>query len=140
MKQAQSRKKVILASAAAVVIVGAGIITGTSLATAKAPSAQDVATNAQPFAFPQNESGQTYGSRLDARSHANTPDLISAYATNGKLGYVLRTDFQDPTPRNPQEAISSNGKGAREIPVYAVDGKTQIGVFEIQNPEPATAG
>ncbi|MDR3314885.1 MAG: hypothetical protein LBS98_00155, partial [Coriobacteriales bacterium] len=55
-----------------------------------------------------NESGDTYGSGLDAASPELEPDLISAYATNGSIGYVYSEDLwraQQPyQPKNPEEA------------------------------------
>ena len=84
--------------------------------------------------------GLTYGSELQASSPAQAPDLISAIATNGKLGYVKKTDLYPAGPSNPQQALSrqqSDKSQTSSIPVYAVDGTTQIGVYEIQAGGPA---
>jgi len=57
-------------------------------------------------AYPVNESGQTYGTLVDAESIGELPDLILAEATNGKTGCIYRTDFVETSrqARNPQEA------------------------------------
>jgi hypothetical protein len=56
-----------------------------------------------------NDSGFTYGSALDAPSPEVEPDLISAWATNGSLGYVYKTDLENAQapyePKNPEEAV-----------------------------------
>jgi hypothetical protein len=85
----------------------------------------------RPAPWPTNARGQTYGSDADANAETGEPDLIAAYATNGKQGYVLRTDVELPPPSNPSEAIAQNTVGPRTIPVYLSDGVTQIGVFVI---------
>lgn len=43
--------------------------------------------------FEKNASGITYGSLLDATSEKNSPQLVSAVATNGKEGYVYKSDL-----------------------------------------------
>lgn len=84
--------------------------------------------------WPVNAGGQTYGSAAAAKSPADEPDLILVYATNGKLGYSLRTDLEGDTPSTPEEALAEQaaraGKGVT-VPVYLSDGKTQIGEFDI---------
>jgi hypothetical protein len=85
--------------------------------------------------YPKNAQGLTYGSQLYATLERGEPDLILATATNGKDGYVLRTDLEGPMPGSPQEALSQQAAQAgkdRVIPVYQSDGTTQIGVFVIQ--------
>ena len=85
--------------------------------------------------WPKNAAGLTYGSAGEAKSPADEPDLILAYATNGKLGYVKRTDLEPASPSSPQQAVAQQMARAdilsQQIPVYAVDGVTQIGVFII---------
>jgi hypothetical protein len=101
--------------------------------------------------YPRNASGLTYGSLEQANSPDSAPDLILVEATNGKQGYVLKTVLDAATGANvsnPQEAIAWQMKvdamaAAGQdtlIPVYRVDGTTQIGEFEISPSwaEPAT--
>lgn len=74
--------------------------------------------------FPVNESGDTYGSYVDANipDHLEDadnivnyiPDLISVVASNGKEGYVKAEDFISMT---------------KNIDVYDVNGETVIGKF-----------
>lgn len=92
--------------------------------------------------YPRNASGLTYGSLEQSYSPDSAPDLILVEATNGRLGYVLKTALDAATGANvsnPQEAVAwqrkvdamaAAGQKTR-IPVYLVDGKTQIGEFEI---------
>jgi hypothetical protein len=89
--------------------------------------------------WPRNAAGQTYGSGLQAVSPADEPDLIKVEATNGMVGYSLRTDLEEPDPASPEEAVriqAARGGEPREISVYRVDGKTKIGVFVVEYPEP----
>jgi len=60
--------------------------------------------------FPMNENGQTYGVSMDMLSIEEYPDLIAAIATNGKEGYILKSDLERyyaaAMPNNPEEAIA----------------------------------
>ncbi len=89
------------------------------------------ATGQANVAWPRNVHGQTYGSELRAATTDDLPDLILVIATNGKEGYVRRTDLYLPGPKTPEEAANRDTSSARRIPVYEVDGVTVIGVFEI---------
>ncbi|WNM24430.1 hypothetical protein [Demequina capsici] len=77
--------------------------------------------------------GETYGVDADD-AH---PDLIAAYATNGKVGYIRRTELeavQGPLPTSPAEAaarMQDPTPGTGSIPVYESDGVTVIGEFTI---------
>ncbi|AHF09824.1 MULTISPECIES: hypothetical protein [Dehalobacter] len=90
--------------------------------------------------YPQNKSGQTYGSELYAKSSEETPDLIAAVGEDGTEGYVLSADLNGEMPKTPEEAIAiqnkNKSKTSRKIPLYAVDGKTVIGSFKIDNSLP----
>lgn len=130
-------KGVVLGGAAGLVIVAAAVAVGINMATTTPTSPASYSGEAETpgYPFPRNDAGQTYGSNMGATSSETTPDLISAYVTNGEMGYVLRVDLRDPNPpHDPEEAIASNIRPARTIPVYAVDGKTQIGVFVLHAP------
>ena len=124
------RSKVIAATAACTALVLGGVLA--EVASASSPTRVQRITPVHAFA--RNIHGQTYGSGLDATTYANTPDLILAWATNGKEGYVLRSDLYLPSPSNPTAALAAqNAHGAdpRVIPVFRVDGTTQIGVFVV---------
>jgi hypothetical protein len=107
--------------------------TGTHSPTHR-PSAPASAAPQTVHVFAHYARGQTFGSELDATDLAHAPDLIAAYATNGKLGYVLKQQLHPPGPANPAAALRAQAAAARQappvIPVYAVDGVTQIGVFQ----------
>lgn len=68
-----------------------------------------------------NANGDTYGTII--KDSGATPDLLSAYATNGRLGSVDEKNFDH--------------DGARSVPVYESDGETVIGEFVI---DPGQAG
>jgi hypothetical protein len=87
--------------------------------------------------FERNAAGQSYGSELNAPTPAQAPDLISAYATNGRIGYVLRSQLHPTLPANPAAALKAQetASEAKSIPVLAVDGKTVIGQFVISTPK-----
>ena len=81
--------------------------------------------------FPINENGQTYGS-ASACNYEDLPDLIQAVGTNGKEGYVYRTDLECEQPNNPEEAVEyvKRWQKSRTIPLYENDGITIIGDFK----------
>ncbi len=86
--------------------------------------------------WPKNEYGVTYGSGGEAVSYEDEPDLIKVEATNGKVGYCYRTDLEGPEPSSPAAAVAQQkARGGRSvvIPVYQVDGVTQIGSFVISH-------
>lgn len=134
-----TRWSLVVVALAGLASVGAGAVIGLSTASASpAPAAsptvqQDSATSAA-YVFPKNAYGQTYGSELDAATPGDAPDLIRAYATNGREGYVLKTDLHPPLTGGMDEALALNSSGDRAIPVYEVDGRTVIGEFVIAAP------
>jgi len=83
--------------------------------------------------YPKNEFGQTYGSGLDATSLDTEPVLMKAYGIDGTLGYVKSADLNGVQPKTPKEALAQQAKvgSVRKIPLYDIDGKTVIGVFNI---------
>lgn len=84
--------------------------------------------------YPTNENGETYGSASLANSLDTEPDLISAIGVGGTHGYVRKTDLNGEMPKTPEQALAQmrrwEGK-VRQIPLYDVDGKTVIGVFNV---------
>ncbi|MBE0418363.1 MAG: peptidase M56 BlaR1 [Coriobacteriia bacterium] len=89
--------------------------------------------------WPVNARGMTYGSALQAMSPEDEPDLIQVIATNGRVGYALRSDLDGPVPSTPQEAVRQQPTGPghnRVVPVYEADGITKIGVFIIETGAP----
>lgn len=82
--------------------------------------------------YPLNQKGLEYGSALSAESIGHEPDLVYTVATNGKYGYVYRSDMELPEPSSPTEAIDiAQNPYVKKIPVYCVDGATLVGTFEI---------
>lgn len=117
----------------ATVIIGIALVTGIIVGALGNGYAIGKTTSEPTHIFPKNESGMTYGSYLDATLD-EAPDLISAYGVDGTLGYVLLKDLEGEKPKSPQEALEQQNKNkgkVRQIPLYDVDGKTVIGVFNI---------
>ncbi len=88
--------------------------------------------------YPKNSQGKAFGSALEAKTPADEPDLILAQGTNGKIGYILRSDARGPEPRTPAEAIAPAKQTFRTenprtstIPLYSEDGVTVIGEYLI---------
>ncbi|WNM27265.1 hypothetical protein RN607_13830 [Demequina capsici] len=87
----------------------------------------------EPVPLATNARGETYGTN----AYDADPDLISAYATNGKLGYIRREDLQalqGPLPTSPTGAaaqMEDPNYGTGDIPVYESDGITIIGQFHV---------
>ncbi|GEM_PF-1061825 len=79
-----------------------------------------------------NENGQTYG--VDSE---DSPDLIAAQGIDGTYGYILSNDLDGPEFSTPEEAVNWQKKhnGRRVIPLYASDGKTVIGEFDLEASE-----
>jgi hypothetical protein len=77
------------------------------------------------------ETGETYGV---AKPDGRTPDLIAVTGTapDGSFvnGYARWDEMQGPMPENPKDAATWNPE-PRELPVFAPDGVTQIGVFTV---------
>jgi hypothetical protein len=84
-----------------------------------------------------NAHGQTYGTNM-ASTSVQFPDLIQAQGTDGTIGYIKKADLDKDQPQNPQEAVAymekmKNAPAYSEIPLYASDGDTVIGKFEVFN-------
>lgn len=83
--------------------------------------------------FPENGRGQTYGSMELSTTLKTMPDLVAVVGDNGFEGFVEKHHLVEPEPRNPKEAReierSMKEKLPGPVPVYAVDGKTQLDVF-----------
>lgn len=120
------QKFAVVGVAVAGLVLGAG---GVMAATGNGHSRSQDA----PFHFPKNRAGMTYGSGLNAVSPANLPDLVSAIGVGGTAGYVRSSDLTPPVPSSPADAAKLAATG-RTIPLYAVDGTTVIGQFQLTAP------
>ena len=95
--------------------------------------------------YSMNEYGQTYGSAMFAESIDDRPDLMSTMGTNGVAGYIYSAELEKDNPKTPAEALAkqemydeliANWDGEapiviRTIPLYASDGKTVVGEYDI---------
>ena len=95
MQLTQNKKSIGVLIASAVLVIG--LFASFQVATAD---------NAVKYA--SNDAGMTYGSALEAPTLADEPDLISAIATNGKQGYVLKEDLRkaERAASTPDEAMA----------------------------------
>ncbi len=88
--------------------------------------------------FLTNKNGLSYGT-AEQSIILNEPDLILAVGTNGKEGYIKKSDLYANEPRTPEEAVSiqenriANNNLIRYIPLYKNDGETVIGEFKIDS-------
>lgn len=117
----------------AVVFASVVTVTGVAIANSSSDSGLASAADQARTDWPTNADGQTYGKAPDAKSFEDRPDLIEAVATNGAVGYVLKSDAYLPAPETAEEALEMTKASlrGREIPVYGSDGVTQIGVFKM---------
>lgn len=105
-----------------------------------ASAASDAERSIAGVSFPVNENGQTYGGELEAATdedgvvaYDNLPDLIAVVMPDGSEGYMTKDDYASGvlgddinTPEEATEWVESGG--VRDpLPIYAVDGQTQIG-------------
>ena len=120
---------------------GAAVAVGPML-FAPAGLSADGAVPAPAPEYPKNDTGLTYGSAADAISPETEPDLILVQATNGEVGYAFKKDLDrvDGTDaiesfKSPEDALAWQEQQARltdadrTVPVYKLDGATQIGEF-----------
>lgn len=92
--------------------------------------------------YSMNAAGLTFGSAAQAANPGQEPDLIQATATNGVHGYVFKNDLEDADGttaqkafKTPEDALkwqATEGQVDHSVPVYLVDGKTQVGVFVVE--------
>ena len=152
----QRKMKFAALSGAVLVVAGLGFGAGAAAGVAPvlfAPLGVSTDTRTQPMPAPdyaENDSGLTYGSAAEAASPDQEPDLIAAMATNGRQGYVRKTDLDGANGsaaaagfRSPEEALAWQAERAAEVargvadpttPVYAQDGFTVIGEFLVAGP------
>ncbi|MFW0787923.1 hypothetical protein AAFP35_25790 [Gordonia sp. CPCC 206044] len=93
-----------------------------------APAARSVEPATSAKQSGKNSQGKSFGTAEGVRDDAQLPDLISTYATNGKLGYVYANA---PTKKPATRAAARVAQQQWTVPVYEQDGTTQIGVFTV---------
>ncbi|WP_416955180.1 hypothetical protein ACNKF0_01525 [Nocardioides sp. T5] len=79
--------------------------------------------------YPVNENGMSYGSGAAIDEHDPGPDLVAAYGTNGRCGFIRSAEARNQTDPDGQD-----------IPLYAQDGVTVIGEFRIGPGRVLTSG
>jgi hypothetical protein len=86
--------------------------------------------------YPENANGMTYGSGAKVDQDDPGPDLVAAYGTNGRCGFIRAADREGDQPRDPEEAaeyMANLDPEGHDIPLYAQDGVTVIGWFHIDS-------
>jgi hypothetical protein len=85
--------------------------------------------------YPENDRGMTYGSaKVDEDDPG--PDLVAAYGTDGRCGFIRASDREGEQPRDPEEALdymANLDPDGHDVPLYAQDGVTVIGWFHIDS-------
>lgn len=74
-------------------------------------------------------SGKTFGSAEGIRDEKQLPDLVAAYATNGKFGYISSDALAQGSATSPADAAKKRPT-ARTIPVIDKTGTT-VGTFQV---------
>ncbi|MBC3762006.1 hypothetical protein ACUN7V_12395 [Quadrisphaera oryzae] len=89
-----------------------------------------------------NARGETYGTQKEDGAR---PDLLAAVATNGVQGYFRTSEFDaahGTGPTSPEDAAAWYARPVVvvEIPVYASDGTTVLGQFDVPTNAPGAVG
>jgi hypothetical protein len=93
--------------------------------------------------YPVNENGMSYGSGATIDEDDPGPDLVAAYGSNGRCGFVRAADRAQEVPADPEEALAYMADldpDGRDVPLYAQDGVTVIGSFHIGPGRGLTSG
>jgi hypothetical protein len=85
----------------------------------------DAATARTGGGWRTNARGQTLGRLHGDELYGEMPDLVCAMATNGKIGYCMKSDLFGYELGRPKAATIMG----RMVPVYRSDGITKIGHF-----------
>lgn len=87
--------------------------------------------------YPTNEAGQTYGF-IDQgliSDDQQRPQLVMVTTDDGEDGFAYYLElFPNAGVESPLEAEASNHPESYSVPVYEVDGKTQIGFHTLNRP------
>lgn len=123
-------------------LVVVGMFGGSAIAGTFASSNARTAEVAAPD-YPNNKAGLSFGSAALAAAPEDEPDLILVETAEGVSGYVYKSDLDEASGANvssPREALSwqEAAQDLRKIPVYEVDGITQIGSFVVGGAREAT--
>jgi len=98
---------------------------------------QKVLLNTKAPTYSINQSGETYGSAMYARTESEMPDLAAAIGDNGVLGYIRLSESMGEMPSSPEEAIAMQNRRSTQAPLvvslYAEDGITVLDTFTISN-------
>lgn len=142
-------KRTFMIAASVVLAAGLGVVGGSAIATVPtllSPAGLHPQSGIQSIPKPEptyksNAAGETYGSALNAISPATEPDLIQAVASNGKVGYVRKSELDRADGstaaqsfKTPADALAwqqSVGLGDQTVNVYAEDGTTVLGAFAV---------
>jgi hypothetical protein len=151
MKQPKRRTGVLIGSIglAAMIGLGAGAAVATgAVVYVPVGGKTDEGIDSRPMpdpVYPENKSGQTYGSAAEANSPENEPDLILVDyqgADGVAQGYVFKKDLDIASGvpsavgiSSPEEALEwskrAQANGDIQIPVYDETGTKELGTFTV---------
>ncbi|QBJ96712.1 hypothetical protein ERC79_12585 [Rhodococcus sp. ABRD24] len=98
--------------------------------TAPTPALRSAPSEINPF----TKEGKTFGVLDPEQSDAVQPDFVAAYTNDGQQGYIRSADLNVPVASidGLRSLPQNNGVAktpSRDIPVFAADGASQIGVL-----------
>ena len=132
-RRRRRRRLIVLGAAvvAAAVALGAATLAGAFRSNTPVPWPKPPLPAAS--AYPTNADGQTYGVN---KPLVEQPDLIAAVGKHGVHGYLRKADIDGAPPKTPEEAAAQTKRSLRGyvVPLYASDGVTQVGVFQVGGP------
>lgn len=122
---------------AAGLLVAVGGATGLAVANqSNRPSVMSIDPAAVATGFPTNAAGQTFGKLPPEVLTAGGPDLILVVMSDGRSGYVKKTDLvaaEGGIPSSPAEAVKQTearkAAGPVTLTVFADDGTTVLGTW-----------
>lgn len=120
-----------LAAALTALVLGGAALAGAFDADSPAPWPEPPL--AAESVYPTNAAGETYGTHEPL---VEQPDLMAAVGRHGVHGYLRRSDIIGTPPETPEEAEEMNKRGLRgyRVPLYAADGVTVVGEFQVGGP------
>lgn len=137
------KKSTITTGICSVLVAGVGVVGGVVIASStglgtSAPASASLTQSETLEPLGVNDSGLTYGSLAGHLNPDDAPDLILVAGNEGRDGYVRKADFFQPLPASPQEATAQmtarRTSADLTIPVFDVDGVTQIDTFTMTAP------
>lgn len=119
---------------AVVALAGSFFGVSAALAGPLSPEQQAVGSLTEPPEYDVNPAGETFGAASPSVPDEQWPDLVQVVADTGEVGFVRRDDLTGgDSPKTLAEAAAASkvAEQLRWVPVYASDGKTEVGKFPV---------